>query len=123
MNTEARRRGNVALMTENLRAVSPIHARAWVSAAFALGFVAISARLIALFGSFPPHPWAYLLLAVIALVAGALAIALALAGIRRNVGRSRWAVIAVVLGAAPLIEMLVQFTWDYVLVSGIGGAD
>jgi hypothetical protein len=39
------------------------------------------------------------------------------------VGRSRWAVIAVVLGAAPLIEMLVQFTWDYVLVSGIGGAD
>jgi hypothetical membrane protein len=110
-------------MTENLRAVSPIHARAWVSAAFALAFVAISARLIALFGSFPPHPWAYLLLAVIALVAGALAIALALAGIRRNVGRSRWAVIAVVLGAAPLIEMLVQFTWDYVLVSGIGGAD
>jgi hypothetical protein len=110
-------------MTENLRAVSPIHARAWVSAAFALGFVAISARLIALFGSFPPHPWAYLLLAVIALVAGALAIALALAGIRRNVGRSRWAVIAIIFCAAPLIEMLVQFTWDYVLVSGIGGAD
>ena len=99
-----------------------VHARALVSATFALGFIAISARLIALFGSFPPHPWTYLLLAVMALTAGVLAISVASAVLRRNAGGSRWAVIAIVLGAAPLIEMMVQFTWDYTLVLGIGGA-
>jgi hypothetical protein len=97
-----------------------VHARALPSAVFALGFVAISARLIALFGSFPPHPWVYLLLAVIALVAGVLAIVLAGTAFRRN--SVRWALIAMLLGAAPIIEMMVQFTWDYVLVLTIGRA-
>ena len=99
-----------------------VRARALVSATFALGFIAISARLIALFGSFPPHPWAYLLLAVMALTAGVLAISVASAVLRRNAGGSRWAVIALVLGAAPLVEMMVQFAWDYTLVLGIGEA-
>jgi hypothetical protein len=105
-------------VTENLRSVNPIHARALVSAALALGFVATSARVIALFGSFPPRPWVYLLLAVTILASGVPAIILAGAAFRRNVGR--WAIIAIVLGAAPTIELIVQFSWGVVVAWGLG---
>lgn len=108
------RRLGSAVMTEHLRRVSSVDARAWVSAALVLGFLAVSARLVALFASFPPHPWVYLLLAVIALVAGVLAIVLAGVAFRRNAGR--WAVIAMLLGGTSIIEMMIQFARDAVLV-------
>lgn len=106
-------------MAEGLKSSTLTRAGALVSAALLLAFVAIGARVIALLGGFPPHPWIYGLLALIALICATLAIILAALGFRRDVRWSLLAMVAIILGVVPLLEMLVEFIWgDIVLATG-----
>jgi len=72
-----------------------------VGVALGLDVIGLVAWCFAFFGPFPPHPWIFMLFALIGFAGGAAALALTLVGRTRNVVSFWWLVPALGLAMVP----------------------
>lgn len=79
------------------------HSRAGNIVPLILGIAEAGAWLLAFFGPFPPHPWIFLLLAAIALVAAAAAITLALVNVWHRHGPIWLGFVSVTIAGLPVL--------------------
>lgn len=93
----------------DLRRATRTRGLTFIGVALLLDLAAIVGWWTAFYGPFPPHPWIFLLLAVLSLACGLAGTILGSIGYARDPKQRWWGVAAIALGVIPLVVLLIVY--------------